>query len=251
MKNILKAFSIIPVIVCFKLSMIFSTALSEFDVTQVFVMEVFSSCYDRSKTVYFMLMSSLFPIILFQILFSRYIYEDFQISSVYVFSRCPDRKKWYYKKSLFLFGYTVIYIVSFTTTMLLISISNSMHAANWKDIEIYLMVTVSMTFFAYVTTLLLNLLAIRFGSSLAFVMIYLIFAVLMMMDIGYDKIPVLNQIPLLLKLNPISYLVVIWDIVNYVQILIYYLVFVLVVVLGGAFYISKLDIGLVDRENNS
>lgn len=249
-QNLIKSFSVIVIVFLKNLITIFTNFKTDFDVTTIFIQEIFGGSYHREDTKYYLLMSSVFSVIIFQFLFGRYIYDDYQISSVYIFTRRPNRTYWFLNKCLLLFVFTVIYTVTYTSSVLILAIRQSTVAVNSYDIKLYVIVTLSFILFTYVSTLLINVLAIRFGSSFGFVIVFIGFILLTQLAIHHNSIIILRNFPFLLKLNPVSYLVIVWDLTNYINLLIYYIILIILIITISDYYIKHMDIGLIDRESD-
>ena len=151
----------------------------------------------------------MFPLLIFQIFFGVYIYHRFCSASVYYFSRCDNRIRWFIKESLRLYPYTVMYpfiIIGVSVMMTAIFHSVQVNSASLILLMYYLVIY---SLWLFIATVLINMIAIRFGNSafgFAIVSGLQFSFLLSLLAIDSDSTP--NA--LLLKLNPFSHLVIKW-----------------------------------------
>lgn len=109
-------------------------------------------------------------------MFGIYIYKDLCVSGTYYFVRQRNRKKWFLLKmckvAILIFLYTLIQVV--VTGVLAVGVTN-------QKVDKFVVTFISFafaTFFIYnlLTTLLINILALRMGSVLSFVLVYILMA---------------------------------------------------------------------------
>ncbi len=109
---------------------------------------------------------------LFHILYGTYLSEYFQNISVYIFSRARDRKKWFTKKVFELVGLSIAYnfvLVGMLTALTLYQSGRSVEFDFWKTV---LFVFCIQTVITILTTLILNLCAIRWNILASFLITY-------------------------------------------------------------------------------
>ncbi len=106
-----------------------------------------------------------FPLIMFQILWGTYIYRHFCSASVYYFSRCSQRRAWFLKEACYLYLYVLAYLVTllFVGTWA-VGVSEPIHYDKeaLPLLAYYLLIH---SLWLYFTTLLINVLSIKFERS--------------------------------------------------------------------------------------
>ena len=168
-------------------------------------------------TVYLIELSiKLLPYFLFQILFGTYIYQHFCTASIYYFSRRPNRVKWFIaecgKLYLFAFIYPFMMVISGTAVA---SITNQIMFDKESLILLIYYVLIH-SLWLFLTALLMNMIAIKLDSSYGFVVVVgLQFAFVSMLLLWENVWPLVDTPNLikhvfLLKLNPISHLILAW-----------------------------------------
>ncbi|MCR5518464.1 MAG: hypothetical protein K6F17_07835 [Lachnospiraceae bacterium] len=157
----------------------------------------------------------LIPYVLFQSVFGTYIYRHFCSAAIYVFSRGFNKGIWYIKQLLELF------MCSFFNAFLYISGVLFVHVLWGKDLEagedflyetlIYLVI---LTLYMFVTSLLINVVAIISDSNIAFAVcqaVYLALAVFYLYPGSYHMNYALEMIDpeyaWMIEYNPFSYMV--------------------------------------------
>lgn len=150
------------------------------------------------------------PLLLFQILYSTYIYRHFCSGGLYFFSRNQNRIKWYVTESIKLYGYTVAYLVLMVITG--ITAAGVFVHVEFERISLivagyYLLIH---SLFLFVATMAINLLAILFSSNIAFIAVEGLCMLEMCIYTGMGEYLEENFIlnhPWLFKLNPIVHLI--------------------------------------------
>ncbi len=154
------------------------------------------------------------PCFAFQALMGIWIYRHYCVASVYVFSRLPGRTGWYCLSALkialaaagfefsFLFAACAAAVLRFEVVF---------DAAGWLVLACHF---VLYTLWLYATTLLVNLLAIRYGSSTAFVAVVgsqlLLTALFYSLQVSQEP-EVTAQRAAVLRWNPAACLVLGWQ----------------------------------------
>lgn len=203
----------------------------------------------------------LLPILLFQILFGTYIYQHFCTASIYYFSRCQNRVKWFLKECTKLYLLTLIYpLMMVLSGTLVASISNRVIFD--KDSFLLLISYVLIhSLWLFITALLINLIAILLDSSIGFtvvvgVQIFYVSTLLLWKDVWpLEDTAHLAKHVLYLKLNLIAHLILSWHSssvsgvnqwINYLQIdfplyisIILFLLISLVVVIVGCLVVKR------------
>lgn len=143
------------------------------------------------------------------------LYRHFCTASIYVFSRCPNRGKWYWKEMLVIgcnvFFFQIILLAStIVTTMFRYQIQ-----VDDGGIGVILYHVLIQFAWIYSATILINILALKAGSNLAFIV------VMMVQTTGIAIVSFLGSMSayleshiavtnLLVKLNPVSHLILGW-----------------------------------------
>lgn len=152
---------------------------------------------------------------LLEAFFGIALYRHFCTASIYVFSRCADRKRWYWKEILcvginvFLFQFILV------VSAVIISLVQFEVTINFPGIVLALYHVFLHSLWIYSAIVLVNLIALKAGSSMAFtgVIFAQTFAVAMLglgqvVDKFYpDKV---MAKALIVKLNPVSNLILGW-----------------------------------------
>ena len=139
-----------------------------------------------------------------------YFYRHFCVAAVYVFSRYPNRKKWYLKE----LSYVGIYICLFQAVLLaaVIGVTEARYSIGF-DLTGFILMTYHFlihSLWIYIIVIVMNLLAIRFGSGTAFSCVVggQIICVTLLGLARYSDI--LTALRLLVKYNPIAHLILGW-----------------------------------------
>lgn len=197
----------------------------------------------------------LLPFYLFQILFGTYIYQHFCTASVYYFSRCQNRVKWFLKESskLYILTFCYPFLMVFLGT-LVASITNQIIFD--KDSFLLLIYYVLIhSLWLFMTTLLVNIMAIKFESTIGFITVVALQMISVSTLLLWNKVWPLDdgtnvdKHAFFLKFNPISHLILTWHSssikgvnqwINYLQIhfpliqsvIVYFLLSMIVIFIG-------------------
>ena len=167
-----------------------------------------TGCYDKLITCFL-------PSVIFQIIAGTEIYRHFCSSSVYYFSRCCNRKRWFFKESLTLYFLTLqFYIVFLLSYTVMLSLICSVKIDDGSIIlAVYYIIIFSLWNFAF--SLLINVLSIFFkshggfsisiGIQLFFSMLYIAFESIIVKIYDGDA-----KAELILKAIPFSHLFIGW-----------------------------------------
>lgn len=151
----------------------------------------------------------LLPVLIFQILFGVYIYQHFCSASVYYFSRCSNRILWLLKESWSLYPYALFYSCTMVVTGTWVTMTTNhviFDKVSWMIFIYYVLIH---SLWLFMTSLLINILAIKWNSQGAFMVVagieLLSIASLLIWE---------NLLPLhiernanLLKFNPMSHII--------------------------------------------
>lgn len=211
------------------------------------------------------------PLLFIQILYGTYIYRHFCSTSIYFFSRCANRQVWLLKEAIKLYYYIVIYLFCMVASGTLFCMLN--FGVYFDEGSIYLLFYYMLIFslWLYITTLSVNLIAVFIGSSnSASIMIGIQIILLLLLGIFDTWIPIdTNKMTAgsLLKLNPISHLVLSWHnsrifsvnrLVNILNInftfhnsMIYMGTLAIILTLIGGVIIQKMQIITINKETGA
>ena len=158
----------------------------------------------------------LLPSCIMEVFLGVSLYRYFCIASIYVFSRCEDRRKWYWHEMLSM-GKSVIFFQMIVMAVTIITAALR-HQIRIDSPGVILLIyhLVLYTLWSYSMVILINLVALRFGSSEAFVIVMIIqivgsvllaaWAMLKNSPETGDKIS-----GIILRINPISRLILGWQ----------------------------------------
>lgn len=127
--------------------------------------------FDILKVCAFDYLVVFFPLLLFQVFFGTYIYRHFCSASIYYFSRCKNRTKWFLKESGILYANTFLYIaIIILSAFGTISIRNKIAFDSITIIVLiyYILIT---TFYLFFTTLLINIISTKLSSATGFAIV--------------------------------------------------------------------------------
>ena len=156
------------------------------------------------------------PYFIFEAYFGVAFYQHFCTASVYVFSRYPNRIRWYFREIAAVGAGAGLYQILLLGTLILITALRYQIQMDSAGIMLFFYHFLIYFIWFYTMTVLVNLLAVRFGSNRSFFIVFGVqiscIALLGCAGIaerkaGNAKIP----INLWLKVNPISHLVLGWQ----------------------------------------
>lgn len=148
------------------------------------------------------------------LLLGNKLYGHFCTASIYVFSRCPDRMKWYRKELLQLIKTVCLFELLFLSTTIIVSVLRYRVIFSVGGFILLAYHALIFTLWNFALVLLVNLLAINIGSSAAFTVVMVvqmactaalgIINILTKMQIKQDIIDAF------LWLNPVAHTVLGW-----------------------------------------
>lgn len=107
----------------------------------------------------------LFPAFVFEMYAGIMLYRHFCTASIYVFSRCPHRIKWYAMEILSLLWSVFIFNILLLASAVLVSVCRYEVHADGAGIRLLIYHFLIHSLWTYTAALLVNLAAIHFGSS--------------------------------------------------------------------------------------
>lgn len=248
--NVLKILTILPILFFRKSNLLIYSNKSTMPIAELFLQNMFSGNPSRTNTNIVIVMFGLVEVIVFNLLFGTHIYRDLYENSIYIFVRQKSRWKWFLNRSAQLFLYSAVYhgIFVFLTFLLCMNFSNlSLDAV---AIRVLLTTYTLIQLFAFWTTLVINLLAIRLGSTASFIVNYVVLLVLSMAALKHEKIPVIQNMPFILALNPVANVTINWNdgIGKGLFPALYFIILIIITVILGGIMILKTDISLENKE---
>lgn len=113
----------------------------------------------------------LFPAFIFELYAGIMIYRNFCTASVYIFSRCPYRVRWYVGEICkMIISIAIFYVVLLITVSIVTEFRYDIVLDNY-GIEIMIYHYLIHTLWTYIMVIMVNILAIYFGSSTAYAII--------------------------------------------------------------------------------
>lgn len=210
----------------------------------------------------------LFPQFIFEMYAGIMLYRHFCTASVYIFSRYPHRVKWYIREVGHLGGAVCIFQLILLAVTIFTTVSRYELQIDSAGIALTTYHFFIHSLWIYAMTLSVNLLAVYFGSSMAYsfvISVQLVCTVLLnLMDwlVRYYEGKLFYEN--VIKWNPIAHLVLSWhssDMENVSQVLtspymqvdlkcsmVIFLLFGMIITFIGAFIIKKYDLLVSDLE---
>lgn len=185
-------------------------------------------------------------VVLFNILYGNTISNEFRYCSVYVFTRIANRCRWFICKVAELLIYAVCYsvlIIAAAFGMCALSSSLPVDSAAYMNMP---MQFVAALFLLFTTTLLINLISMRLGSSAGFISVYstviILISLLTLVDIRPPWLRLLNPM-ICLSLPSMGRTHMIFT-------LCYDFTIAAAVLIAGIFLVKRFNIALFDSESN-
>lgn len=248
-KNFQKILCIVPLQIFLNLGYYIGyDGAGQYDFLESYKMNLFGGALDRTRNDLLVCVDSFIPVILFLFLFGGYLYQDLKIDGIYVFTRNNNRRKWFFQKCMNIAGYTFLYMCFFQIFSIFTAIHISRRLPNKEGIIFGISVTLMFTLYTYFFTLGINLLAVYVGEKTAFVcMVFLQFC-FAEFAIEFERIPIINNFPMLLKLNPAANFICSWNVNTAIFSIMYFFIFIVIIEIVGVFIIENTDLGITDKE---
>lgn len=248
-KQLLKVFTIIPVALIYLINYPLHPPI-DLSVGTMISSEIMGSITSGNSKILIFLIRNQYYLFLFNILYGDYIYKNFQYSSVYLFSRLKNRKKWFLKKSIELLIISLLYTFLLLLVYLIVCSICSTKPVDYNTINIILLLFCRINLLIFLSTLIINLLSLRYSNVTSFVAVYISIVLLMSLALKQQYFLSGNIYNIFFILNPASG--IIEELANskiLILLLITNLSYVATTYLIGANYIQKFDIELADYEN--
>lgn len=249
--NVLKVISIVPIVLLYNVLIFASETNVDMPISEMLAGSLFGSLEVGNLKSFALVIEKMFYIIIFNLLFGTYIYKDFIVSSVYLFSRLKNRKTWFFKKSTELLLFAACYAFLFLGTLLLLCIYRSQYSLDTESVKMLVLLWFAITLFLTFVTLLINLFAIRYGSNVAFIIVYIALMGLVTLSLASRTFSIIEENPYYLLFNPVAAIILnmIDNLTMQLVASLYYCLLICIVILVGAVYINRLDIALIDNES--
>lgn len=144
----------------------------------------------------------LLPDVIMEAFLGIALYRHFCTASVYVFSRCADRRKWYWKEMLSVGRDVFIFQGIMMATVIIAAVFRCQVQMDMPGVYLLACHLTLYFLWSYSMVVLINLIALKFGSSLSFS------TVMAMQSIG---IVLLGAGKIAMRINPIARLVLGWQ----------------------------------------
>ena len=182
-------------------------------------------------------------LILFHILYGTYLSDNFRSISVYIFSRAINRRKWFFKKVLELVMISMLYTFVLIGILVMISLHQSENSVDWNFWKVVLVLYCIQSAITILTTLFLNLCAVKWNILTSFLITYTVICFLVIAAI---RASVEEK---LIIWNPFCYVELGSQMgIHVYLILIYDIVLCLLISIVGEKWITYMDISLQDKE---
>lgn len=185
-------------------------------------------------------------VVLFNILYGNTISNEFRYCSVYVFTRVANRSRWFICRAAELLIYAVCYSVLMLAAAFVMCAFISplpVDSAAYMDLPLQLAAAV---FLLFTTTLLINLISMRLGSSAGFIAVYSTVTILIVLLTVVEI-----RSPWLRLLNPMICLgLPSMGRTHMIFTLCYDFIIAAAVLIAGVFSVKRFNIALFDSESN-
>lgn len=230
----------------------FITGIVDISVGELLLGNVLGRMSLGDTKAFVIIIEHIYYFVIFNILFGTYIYQDFQYSSIYLFSRLKNRKLWFYKKTCELLILSFTYAFLFVITNLVICLKISTNALDNEAIKIFIILCFKIFILLFITTLAINIIAIRFGSTYGFTSVYIVTVLLIFLAINHNKLPLIGDYQWSFMLNPFSGFLskLISHKPMQVGFYLYNTGLIAIIIIFSAIYIDNFDIALADHEVN-
>lgn len=243
-RDILKILLIIFITLYRKYNLLIPGMVRTLPIAELFLQNIFSGNPSRRETNVVMVLFGMLEIVVFNLLYGSLICRDLYESSAYIFIRQKSRSLWFTIKSLELLAYSAVYNFLFIGITFSLCIWRSDQRLDVVAIKIVILTYILMTLFTFWTTLLINLAAILVGATMAFIINYIALSFLSLFAVEFETISIVNQFPLLLKLNPVANVTINWnyEISSALQSVMYFVILCILTCVGGNMVIAHKDI---------
>lgn len=212
------------------------------NVLDAFAFKVFGRISFQDESVYVVAMQNLLFVVVCNILFADFISSHFRTSCVYVFSRIHNRTKWFRKQVRALLTRTAMFTGCYLVSIFFVCVRKSSIPVQVTELYPLFVIVLFSIFLCFTTTLLINLLSIRWGTTVGFLSSQILLFTLVFMSTATSHIQVLTV------LNPVSCLNILERPESAAITLLIDLVWFGILFGWGAVYVKKYDVFLFDAE---
>lgn len=216
--------------------------VGDFDIVESFAYKVFGRMSFNNDGIYLLTMQNLLFVVVCNILFADSISTYFRDGCVYVFSRIHDRVKWYWKQVVYLLMQTSIYTLGYLLSTLWICARKTNQTLQTDQLYPLIIILIFSLFLSGSTTLLINLLSIRWGTTISFICVQI--AVFVLIFVGMISC----NVPLIVLLNPIACLNILDQPNHAIPMLATNIICMAATIKCGSVFVKKYDIYLFDAE---
>lgn len=185
----------------------------ETDMTTVFSQKIFHGLYSRNKDISIVI-NACISIIMFNILYGSFIYDELQGMGIYHFIRYRTRKKWFAQKIIKLLCNTFVFHAVYIGMQYVFSLKLSNESVNFSNLGLLISYTLYFTILCFMTSMLTNILSVRFGRVIAFIVAYAVLVIMRGLILSVGEVALLgtnlkvkSMIPINLTLDEEGYFV--------------------------------------------
>lgn len=243
-------FLILPMVIIYRPFLFFGNQYMDESVGSIFLSNMFGGSYGMDKIKITMSVLSLFSVIIINILLSEYISGDLLKNGEYVLSRVNNKKKWYLRKGFGLLGYSFLGVLLTITIYATGAILKSNKSIGTSDVNVILQAMIILSLFAFFSSNLINLLALKFGVSIGFLIVYSIIITSEILTYVFQKQPDTVVFRALQRINIMSNVTIGWNFSNkYLWWSIaYFLILNIITMMAGINIVSKYEVGIKNIE---
>ena len=205
---------------------------------------------DNTTNMFLLDIQQLYFLVMFNLIFANQIVDHFRYSCIYVFSRIKNRTKWFLQCSLELWEIASLYSLLYMGTLFFMGCFSTKFYIIQNDFWIAFILWFKVSVICYITTLLLNIISIRLGSTLAFIIIFGGISLDTYISPQLMNTAIICKHPIIAIFDPINGIYE--DMLMYgrnVSLFIGYNMFLLILVTTfGIYFVNKMDIALIHME---
>jgi len=249
-KIVIKLVSIVPITILYMMFFITSSTVAHLPLNEMLLNEIFGQVSIGDEKAIVLVIENIYYIIIFNLLFGTAIYHLINEKGIYLFIRIKDRKRWFYKQTFNMLGCSALYSGFFLTTLTIIFMLKTNTGFNLLTIQTLFILWYFISMVLSMSTIAINLIAIRYGSNIGFLLVYLFMILQLYLSLKFDEIPIIGDNRYLLMLNPMAVITIGLSSYTFLNILAFInLIFLFgCLVWWGGQYVNKIDIGLSNSE---
>ena len=147
------------------------------DMASVFPYLVFHRL-DSTEPDITILVNATISIIMFNILYGSYLYDELHGTGIYYFIRYRNRMKWYIQKIMALLRNAFVFHMVYLGIQYIFSLNLTHETMSFHNFEMLISYTAYFTILCIMTALITNLLSVRFGRVIAFIVAYAVLGIM-------------------------------------------------------------------------